>query len=91
MTNSTSPMVGASGALFGLAGAWQYWGWSDLRAQSLSGWPVWRTMFALVVLNAAMWFFNGGNLAWETHLGGFIVGWGTAVGLEWRRRRFGGG
>lgn len=82
MTNSTSPMVGASGALFGLAGAWQYWEWSDLRARGLSGGPVWRIVFALVVLNVVLWFMNDGALAWETHLGGFIAGWIAAVGLE---------
>ena len=89
ITTSTSPMVGASGALFGLAGAWQYWEWSDLRDQGLSGWPVWRTVFALVVLNVILWFVNGGYLAWETHLGGFLAGWIAAVGLARMRGRFG--
>lgn len=90
ITNSASPMVGASGALFGLAGAWQYWEWSDLRVRGQSGWPVWRIVFALVVLNALLWFVNGGRLAWEAHLGGFVAGWIAAVGLgrmrvNWRR------
>lgn len=89
MTNSASPMVGASGALFGLAGAWQYWEWSDLHARGLSGWPVWRIVFALVVLNALLWFMNDGHLAWETHLGGFVTGWIAAVWLGRMRAGWG--
>lgn len=85
MTTSTAPMVGASGALFGLAGAWQYWEWFDLRDRGLNGWPVWRVVFALVVLNVILWVANDGNLAWETHLGGFVAGWIAAV--IWKRMR----
>ena len=87
MTTSAAPMVGASGALFGLAGAWQYWEWLDLRDRGLSGWPVWRVVFALIVLNVVLWGLNGGNLAWETHLGGFVAGWIAAVVLRRLRGR----
>jgi len=79
LTSSSSPMVGASGALFGLAGAWQYWEWSDRRRRGQSGWPVWRTVFGFVLLNLLLWVLMDGLLAWETHLGGFVVGWGVAV------------
>lgn len=83
MTRSPAPMVGASGALFGLAGAWQYWEWRDRRRAGISRWPVWRTVLALVVLNALLWYLMQGLLAWQTHLGGFVAGWIGAA--AWRR------
>ena len=81
LSSSPQPMVGASGALFGLAGAWQYWEWSDRRRAGQHTWPVWRTMLGLVLLNAVLWVWMDGLLAWETHLGGFIAGWVGAVVL----------
>ncbi len=84
MTSSSQPMVGASGAIFGLVGAWQYWEWSDRRRQGLGRWPVWGMVLGLVVLNLVLWVVNEGQLAWETHLGGFIAGWAGAVVLRWR-------
>lgn len=72
----TQPMVGASGALFGLAAAWivvlreEAAGegvWADLRL------VVAPTLF-LILLNAVMYAANAGQLAWEAHLGGFLAG-----------------
>lgn len=76
------PMVGASGGLFGLAAAWQYWEWSDRRRAGQDTWPVWRTVVGLVVLNVVLWVWMDGLLAWETHLGGFVAGWAGAVGVK---------
>ena len=90
-TNSASPMVGASGALFGLAGAWQYWEWLELKNRGLNGWPVWRVVVALAILNVVLWILNDGVLAWETHLGGFIAGWLAAVGVGRMRSKSGAG
>lgn len=75
LATSAAPMVGASGAVFGLAGALVTWRWQEDRA---AGQPA--TMRALVVtaglvaLNLVMWLSLGGMMAWETHLGGFIAG-----------------
>lgn len=82
LTQTASPMVGASGALFGLAGAWQYWEWRDLRSAGLSLMPIWRTFAALILLNVLLWILNDGALAWQTHFGGFVFGWGAASGLN---------
>lgn len=68
-------MVGASGALFGLAGAWLAWDGQEARAHRAPLWPVLGRMAGLVVLNIALWVLQGGLLAWETHLGGFVAGW----------------
>ncbi|MEO0864425.1 MAG: rhomboid family intramembrane serine protease [Pseudomonadota bacterium] len=68
------PMVGASGALFGLAAAWQYWDYAGdqghRRRRRLA-----RGIGALVGLNLVLWVAFGGALAWQTHLGGVLAGW----------------
>ena len=74
LTQSSQPMVGASGALFGLIGALQAWQWRTLSRSGQSHWPVIKMALWLVVLNAAMWLVQKGGLAWQTHLGGYIGG-----------------
>lgn len=78
------PMVGASGALFGLAGAllWQHFAedWRErTHAEALraAAWPV----ALLVALNVVMFGVMQGQLAWETHLGGFVAGVGAMIVL----------
>lgn len=77
LATSPAPMVGASGALFGLAAA------AAVRAARN-----WRhglaLMAGLAALNLLAWVAAGGNLAWETHLGGMAAG--AAVMAVWRRR-----
>ncbi len=74
LAEGPNPMVGASGALFGLAGA--LLGWSYLARVSLraSLRPVLQVMAMLVAINIAMWWALSGQLAWQTHLGGFLAG-----------------
>lgn len=86
LTSSPQPMVGASGALSGLAGAWLYWEWRDRRDLGLRLVPVWLTLLALVILNVILWLALDGLLAWETHLGGAITGCAIAAILQrWYR------
>ena len=73
---SPRPMVGTSGALFGLAGLLVVWEAERSPGNALRqalGWTL-----GLVALNAASWWVEHGNLAWQTHLGGFLAGvaWG---------------
>jgi rhomboid protease GluP len=68
------PMVGASGALFGLAGALAAWEWQARRKEGLSEAPVIRFVLFLAALNLVLWWAMRGQLAWETHLGGFVAG-----------------
>ncbi|MEP4639099.1 MAG: rhomboid family intramembrane serine protease [Yoonia sp.] len=70
MANDPTPMVGASGAIFGLMGAlvmldYVRTGKYD-KALGITA--------ALVLLNIAMLIIEDGLLAWQTHLGGYIAG-----------------
>lgn len=58
-------VVGASGAIFGLVGAW----FVVLRRMSADMSP----MLVLIGINVVMAFLNPG-IAWEAHLGGLLVG-----------------
>ena len=80
------PMVGASGALFGLAGALLAWNYVDRYTHRERLWPVANAAFWLVVLNLVLWWAMSGQLAWETHLGGCITGWITALLADPRSR-----
>ncbi len=79
ISNSAQPMIGSSGALFGLAGAWVYWDWRDRRIAKLSLLPIPIAILGFILLNIIMWWWLNGLLAWQTHLGGFISGWASAV------------
>ncbi len=71
------PMVGSSGALFGLVAAWRWRDWvtCDADGKSRFHWALFaRDTLGVVVINAVMWVSEGGALAWEAHLGGYIAG-----------------
>ena len=78
LSHSAVPMVGASGAIFGLAGAQLVWRWQDQRVAGSSRFhslaELCGGMLGLVVINLLMWWIQGGQLAWQTHLGGTLMG-----------------
>lgn len=76
------PMVGASGALFGLAGAFLSWNYVDRFSSGLALWPIFRVVALLIAMNAVLYVATDGLLAWETHLGGFVTGWITALLID---------
>lgn len=82
LTDTLRPMVGASGALFGLAGALISWDYVDRFTIRVGLWPVLRAVLFLVGLNIVLWWAMKGQLAWETHLGGFVTGWIVALLLD---------
>jgi len=73
------PMVGASGAIFGVIGGILSWSYVDLFAMDKRLWPIARAVGLLLLLNLALWWAMDGQLAWETHLGGFVFGWVFAL------------
>lgn len=82
LASGVQPMVGASGALFGLAGgilAWMYVDRFTFRQGLL---PVVQAVALLIVLNLILWWAMNGQLAWQTHLGGFFAGWIMALLID---------
>ncbi len=69
-SSDRSPMVGASGALFGLAGALLASIWMQDRRLR----PLLLPALILIALNIVMFIALDGRLAWLTHLGGFFFG-----------------
>jgi membrane associated rhomboid family serine protease len=74
LIRSPQPMVGASGALFGLAGAWIWWLWCDRARTRYGNLHVLTIVVGLITLNVVIWISLSGLLAWQTHLGGFLAG-----------------
>ena len=86
LSDSYRPMVGASGALFGLAGAILAWEYVDRFTLQERLWPVARAILLLAALNVALYYAMDRLLAWEAHLGGFVMGWIAALLIDPRSR-----
>jgi rhomboid protease GluP len=82
LTSVPSPMVGASGGLFGLAGGLLAWVYLDRFNNNQGLLPVLQAVVLLIVLNLIIWWATDGQLAWQTHLGGFIIGWIFALLID---------
>lgn len=87
LSESFRPMVGASGALFGLAGAILAWEYVDRFTLEERLWPVARAVLLLAALNVALYYAMDRLLAWEAHLGGFVAGWIMALLIDPRGRK----
>lgn len=74
------PGVGASGAIFGLLGAY-------FVIARMRGWPT-QPILVLLIVNI-VYSFTGG-IAWQAHLGGLITGGLATWGLMWTPGRVGG-
>ncbi|MEM7746305.1 MAG: rhomboid family intramembrane serine protease [Pseudomonadota bacterium] len=79
IARSGVPMVGASGVVFGIFGAFKRWEWRYIRATGTSPRRFWGTIVGLIAINILLYVaFAGGALAWEAHLGGFLAGFVAA-------------
>lgn len=79
LADGAQPMVGASGALFGLVGAWKWQDWFFGSPEGYSRRALILDIIGLAVLNVVLWVVQDGQLAWEAHLGGFLTGWLAAT------------
>lgn len=82
LVDAPRPMVGASGALFGLAGGLLAWTYVDRYTYQKGLLPVAQAVMLLILLNLVLWWAMQGQLAWETHLGGFVSGWIMAMLID---------
>jgi membrane associated rhomboid family serine protease len=87
LASGAYPMVGASGAVFGFLGVWIAWDWRRHRRHGVPPGPVARRVVVLVGLNVLLFFGLQGMLAWQAHLGGFLVGLAVGFFLEGRMER----
>ena len=74
LKDGNNPMVGASGAIFGLAGAILLWEFVDRINGGGALRPVFKALGVLIALNVVLFLAVGGAIAWEAHLGGFLTG-----------------
>lgn len=84
LSSSNAPMIGASGAVFGLIGLWQVMEYRTRRRSGVSVRPVVMGVLGLALINIVLFVMLSGGLAWETHLGGWIAGW--LAGQSFARR-----
>lgn len=94
-TETALPVVGASGCIAGVLGAY-LWAFPRQRLFQVILWiqvkvPMWSYLFVWVGFHLVMGLFGTGSgaegVAWFSHLGGFMVGLGvTPLVLAWRRR-----
>jgi membrane associated rhomboid family serine protease len=81
MTAGTNPMIGASGVVFGLAGVLVGWQWQSRKAGVRPMLETVGIVAVLVLLNVVLYLWYDGRVAWQAHLGGFIVGFGLSQAL----------
>lgn len=85
LSQSAGPMIGASGAVFGLIGLWQGWDYRMRKNAGLPLRPVITAILGLAAANLVLFVIFSGGLAWEAHLGGWLVGWVMALFLAVRK------
>jgi len=66
----TIPSIGASGAIFGLFGAWLVASWK--MRHTPGGQALFRQLFVLLAINIAIGFMPG--IDWRAHMGGLVTG-----------------
>ena len=95
--DSSALLLGASGAVFGVMGAYALqWPRDEVYLFFVLPMSVLKLVLLLVALNLAMGLFSafggGGNIAYLAHVGGFVVAWlylrtPTSVSIDQLRQR----
>lgn len=79
---SSQPMVGASGAIFGLIAAVTAWRWEDAVGSRNKVRAILPDLGVVIVVSLLVPLVLPGVVAWQTHLGGFLAGWVLAIALD---------
>jgi membrane associated rhomboid family serine protease len=82
LITESRPMVGASGAIFGLLGALLAWNVREGQTMRRRLVLLLRVGVFLVVLQLVTWWSLSGAIAWQAHLGGFVSGWLVACFVD---------
>jgi membrane associated rhomboid family serine protease len=77
---SNAAAVGASGAVFGLFGAW-FIAYRRLRLDT-------RGIVMLIVINLALSFFLHNIIAWQAHVGGLLTGLALTAAYAYAPRKY---
>jgi membrane associated rhomboid family serine protease len=85
IAETRGPLVGASGAIFGMLAVLTAWQERVLHRAGRSRAAIWKRIAGLVAVNVALAYGLGGLLAWEAHLGGWVAGWLLALAIRPRR------
>lgn len=75
LETTAAPMVGASGVVFALIGVWLQTSRAEAVRTGRPARSVSVVIISLIVLHIFMDIFMGGQIAWQAHLGGFVVGY----------------
>ncbi len=75
LENTHAPMIGASGVVFCLLGWWLAASRQWIRVRGGRPRSILSLVIALVVVHLLLDVFMGGAIAWQAHLGGFVVGY----------------
>lgn len=81
LSSGIRPMVGTSGAVFGLAGVLVKWQWKKEEKWQSSLTIFWLCT-GIVALHLPVLWWNNGHLAWQTHIGGFLAGFVIASWIK---------
>jgi membrane associated rhomboid family serine protease len=74
LENTAAPMVGASGVVFCFIGVWLDATRTMAKTQGQAMRSVTSIIIGLVLVHVLLHVFMGGMIAWQAHLGGFVVG-----------------
>ncbi len=75
LSDTSAYMIGSSGVVFSLIGLWLYMGRIDAPMLGTPTRSIISILIGLVVVHVLLHIFMGGQIAWQAHLGGFVMGY----------------